>query len=80
MKLLIEKINSICGAFIVVVFIASIPHFARDSIAIFDSNDWWLKLDYIQYAFLYLVSLTYAAEATNKVSLVCFTLIRGIFK
>ncbi len=69
MKLLIENINSICGCFIVVVFIASIPHFARDSIAIFDSADWWLILDYMQYAFLYLASLTYAAEATNNVSI-----------
>lgn len=67
MKLSIEHINSICGGFIVIVFVASIPHFARDSIAIFDSGNWWLFLDYMQYAVLYLASLTYAAEATNNV-------------
>ncbi|KAJ6646333.1 Mucolipin-3 [Pseudolycoriella hygida] len=66
MKLLTEHINSICGGVIIIVFGASIPHFARDSIAIFDSSDWWLKLDYVQYAFLYLASLTFAAEATNN--------------
>lgn len=69
MKLLIENINSICGGFIVVVFVASIPHFARDSIAIFDSAEWWLVVDYSQYAVLYLASLAYAAEATNNVTL-----------
>lgn len=68
MKLLIENINSICGGFIVVIFVASIPHFARDSIAIFDCADWWRILDYMQYAVFYLASLTYAAEATNNVS------------
>ncbi|XP_037032016.1 uncharacterized protein LOC119071264 [Bradysia coprophila] len=68
MKLLIEQINSICGSFIVIVFVASIPHFARDSIAIFDAAEWWLILDYMQYAILYLASLTYAAEATNNMS------------
>lgn len=77
MKRLIENINSICGGLIVVFFMASIPHFARDSIAIFDSTDWWLKLDYLQYAILFLASLTYAAEATNnvrhtKLILTCF--------
>lgn len=67
MKLLIVNINSICGGFIVIVFVASIPHFARDSIAVFDSAEWWLILDYTQYAALYLASLAYAAEATNNV-------------
>lgn len=67
MQHLIENINSICGGFIVVVFLASIPHFARDSIEIFNSNDYWLKLDYMLYAILYLGSLTYAADATNNV-------------
>lgn len=67
MKLLVRNINSICGGFVVVVFAACIPHFARDSIAIFNSTSFWLLFDYTQYAALYLAALIHAAEATNKV-------------
>lgn len=68
MKHSIENINSVCGGFVVIVFGASIPHFARDNIALFSSSNLWLFLDYMQYAILYLTSLTYAADASNNVS------------
>lgn len=68
MKFLIDNINSVCGRIIVAVFVASITHLARDSIAIFETVNFWRIVDYVQYAFIYLASLSFTADATSNVS------------